>query len=169
MELQLSPKGQTYRGVARAIKVIVAAIVIVSIVVLARIVLIFFGQLKTMIGYQFIVDLSGVMTAPFSSVGTVATPYSGVFDIGATVLLMLLIFFEFILSGIAGFFNRRALSEVVGREQPQTPNVQVMVAPNFTGVPDSFASEPTVDQTPPALDAEDINAGEEAVGDEKSK
>lgn len=171
MEVQLSPKGQTYRGVSKAIKVLVAVVIISSIVVLARIVFVFFGQLKTLPGYQFIIDLSGVMSAPFNSVGTVKTPYSGVFDIGATVLLMILIFIEFILSGIANFFSRRALSEVVGREQTQTPNVQVMVSPTINGSPNAGTVEPEAPLSEDALASgvEEVSALQETVKSDKSK
>jgi len=171
MDIHLTPKGQTYRGVGRAVKVLVSAVVIASIIVLARIVFVFFGQLKTLPGYQFIIDLSGLLTAPFKSVGTVKTPYSGYFDIGATVLLMLLIFVEFILSGIANFFNRRALSEVVDRGQAQTPSVQVMVSPNFNGssTDGSLDAEPVLGDAAAVPDAEEISALEETVKADKSK
>ncbi|HEX21336.1 MAG TPA: hypothetical protein ENH19_01620 [Actinobacteria bacterium] len=170
MEIHLTPKGETYRGVARAIKVLVSVVVIASIIVLARIVFLFFGQLSTLPGYQFIKDLSGIITAPFNSVGTVKTPYSGEFDIGATVLLMVLIFIEFVLSGIANFFSRRALSETVGREQTQTPNVQVLVSPTINGAPAEAPIDPSlITQVVPAPGREDSSELKETVEADKSK
>lgn len=158
MDIELTPKGQTYRGIARAIRVVIAAVVVLALIVLARIVLIFFGQLKTLPGYQFIVDFSESFMGPFKAVGTVQTPYDGVFDIGATILLILLIFIEFVLSGIAGFFNRRARHEIIKEEKPETPAVQVVVSPTIgsniagsqTATPDA-PSPSAADLTPEAI------------------
>lgn len=147
MEIELTPKGQTYRGISRAIRVIVFAVVVVSIIVLARIVFVFFGQLKNLPGYQFVIDFSETLMGPFKAVGTVKTPYEGIFDIGATVLLMLLILGEFILSGIGGYFSRRARSEVIMDEKPQMPSVQVVVSPTI-GSNVGEGLSPTPDSTP---------------------
>ena len=150
MEVQLTAKGQTYQGIARAVKVLVFVTVAVTAFVLARIVFLFFDQLKTLPGYRFVIDFSDSLLGPFKGIKPVNTPFKGIFDIGAVILLMFLIVGEFILSGIAGFFSRRARHEVIKERPLQMPQVQVVVSPNIgnTGMP---VAAPETAATPEAL------------------
>lgn len=144
MDAQLTASGHTYQVISKAVKIIVFAVVVITAFVLARIVFLFFEQLKTIPGYQFVIDFSESFMGPFKGIGTVNTPFKGVFDIGATVLLMLLIVAEFMLNSIAGFFRRLAGRQVI-KEKPEAPQVQVIVSPNISNV---AAPEPAPDFVP---------------------
>lgn len=159
MEIEYTPRGQMYRGAAAAFRVIVFAVVAVTILIVARIVFLFFGQLKEASGYLFVRDITDSVLWAFEDLGVVKTPFEGVFDIGATILLLILIFTEFILTGIARFFSRQARHEIINPEKP-APQVQVVISPTIGG---------NVAQTQPAANAsasgEDAAREEEIAGD----
>ena len=130
MAVEYSAKGQTYKGVSRALKLVAFLFLIATLLVLARIIFLFFGQLNTIPGYQFVVDTSEILMPPFKTLGSVTTPYDGIFDIGATVLLIAIIFIEFALAATASFFNRRAIDNIVTERASQLsqPSVQVNIS-----------------------------------------
>ena len=68
------------------------ALVIAAVVVLARIVLLFFGHVAALPLSRIVADLAGRAVVPFGF-GSVPTPYAGVFDLNAaaTVVAMLAI------------------------------------------------------------------------------
>ena len=67
---------------------------------------------------------------PFKNLGSVTTPYEGIFDIGATVLLIAIIFIEFIIGAMSSFFNRRAIENIISERTAQLsqPSVQVNIS-----------------------------------------
>jgi uncharacterized protein YggT (Ycf19 family) len=99
---------QSYMGIVRVIKIFNALIIILGILTLARIVLEFFGQLKTVPGYQFVMNITGIFMPPFKSLGSVNTPYNGIFDIGATALLLVVLLIEFGLTSLTNSLVRRS-------------------------------------------------------------
>ena len=130
MAVEYNAKGQTYKGASRALKLIAFLFLIATLIILARIVFLFFGQLNTIPGYQFVLDTSEILMPPFKNLGSVTTPYEGIFDIGATVLLIVIIFIEFAVAAIASFFNRRAIDNIVSERATQLsqPSVQVNIS-----------------------------------------
>lgn len=127
MAVQLNTKGQTYKGISTAFRIVGLIFLLATAVILIRIVYLFFGQLKTAPGYQFIIEASDRMMVFISGFGRVPTPYQGgEFDIGATVLLIALILIEFVINGIARYFNRRAIDNMIVDDKP--PTVQVLIA-----------------------------------------
>ncbi len=130
MAVEYNAKGQTYKGVSTALKLVGFLFLIATLFVLARIIFLFFGQLNTIPGYQFAIDTSEILMPPFKNLGSVTTPYEGIFDIGATVLLIAIIFIEFIIGAVASFFNRRAIDNIVSERAAQLsqPSVQVNIS-----------------------------------------
>ncbi len=146
MAVEYSAKGQTYKGISRALKLVAFLFLIATIIILARIVFLFFGQLNTIPGYQFVLDTSEILMPPFENLGSVTTPYEGIFDIGATVLLISVIFIEFIIGATASFFNRRAIDNIVSEKASQLshPSVQVNIS-NDNNQNDDLEKESAVD------------------------
>ena len=148
MTVEYSAKGQTYKGISRALKVVGFLFLIATLFILARIVFLFFGQLNTILGYQFVIDTSEILMPPFESLGSVTTPYEGIFDIGATVLLIAVIFIEFIIGAMASFFNRRAIDNIIAQPASQLsqPSVQVNIShDNYQADGDEEDSEVSVE------------------------
>lgn len=100
--------GQVYNGFSIIIKLLIAATVGLGLLLLLRIIFLFFGAMKTFPGYRQVIDWTQVFVEPLARVGEVKTPYDGAFDIGATILLVLVLVSEFIMSSIQGFVERRA-------------------------------------------------------------
>lgn len=90
---------------------LVTAVIVVTallgLLILARIILLFFGQLKTVPGYEQVINL----TKPFIlsvETGKIETPYDGQFDLSATITLLLIIVLESFLSVFRGVLGRRS-------------------------------------------------------------
>lgn len=102
-------------GASKAVKLMMLAVVAVTILLVIRIVLVFFEQLRQVPGYELIVDLSEPIRAPLDSLPRIATPYGTsaegayhYFDVAATVVVLVLMFVEYVLAGVAGYFERKA-------------------------------------------------------------
>ena len=130
MEIEYTPKGQAYRGASAAFRVIIFAVVAVSLLLVARIIFLFFGQLKDVAGFSFVTDVTDSILWPFKDLGEIKTPYDGIFDVGATILLLVLVFTDFVLTGIAGYFRRQSRREIINPPKP-VPQIQVVISPTI--------------------------------------
>jgi len=134
---------QVSSGVSKAIKFAMLAVVAVTILLVIRIVLVFFEQLGQVPGYDLIVNLSEPIRAPLNSLPRIVTPYGtapeGVghyFDVAATVIVLVLLFVEYVLGALAGYFERQAR----GRAGYDT-NVQINFAAPPPVKPSTVASD----------------------------
>lgn len=80
---------------------------LLGVLILARIVLLFFGSLKALPGYDTIVNLTDPYVTPLKGVEGVKTPYRGVFDLPAVIILLLIIILESFFSIFRGILGRR--------------------------------------------------------------
>jgi len=74
-------------------------LIAVAIVLTARLVVEFFGQLAAQEWGKALVALSNPFIIPFGIEG-IKTPYGGVFDVNAGLLILLVLAAEWLLSGI---------------------------------------------------------------------
>jgi uncharacterized protein YggT (Ycf19 family) len=107
MNEQPSVSGQVYGGLTTILRVLVFATIAVGILLLARIILLFFGSLKTVPGYEQVVTLTESFIGPLKSIEPVKTPYEGIFDIAATGALLIALVLEFMLQGVQNFLERQ--------------------------------------------------------------
>lgn len=130
-------------GASMAVKLVMLAVVAVTILLVVRIVLVFFEQLRQVPGYNLIVDLSEPFRAPLDSLPRIATPYGTsaegayhYFDVAATVVVLALMFVEYVLAGLAGYFERQARGGL-----GQSANVQINFAAPPPAKPSTMASD----------------------------
>jgi len=75
------------------------ALIAVAIVLTARLVVEFFGQLAAQEWGKTLIALSHPLVIPFGLEG-IKTPYGGVFDVNAALMIVLVLAAEWLLSGI---------------------------------------------------------------------
>lgn len=134
---------QVSSGVSKALKFIMVVVVAVTILLVVRIVLVFFEQLNQVPGYDMIVSLSEPIRAPLNSLPRITTPYGTApkgaghyFDVAATVIVLVMLLVEYVLGALAGYFERQAR----GRAGYNT-NVQINFAAPPPVKPSTVASD----------------------------
>jgi uncharacterized protein YggT (Ycf19 family) len=85
------------RPIRSLITVVMNVLIIVAVLVTARIVILFFGALSSQAWAEAIVRVTDFLVIPFG-VEAIKTPYGGVFDIDAALMVALLILVEWVLS-----------------------------------------------------------------------
>lgn len=118
MNEQPSVSGQVYGGLEMIIRVLTFAAIAAGILLLARIIFLFFGSLKTVPGYEQVISLTDSFIGPLKSIAPVKTPYDGQFDIAATGALLVALVLEFTLQGIQNFLEKQGV-------RARSPQVQV--------------------------------------------
>ncbi len=128
MDEQPNMSGQVYGGFNTIVRILVLALVVVGILLLLRIIFLFFGTLKTVPGYDFVISTTEYMVAPLNNIESVNTPYEGIFDIAATGILLITLLVEFIFSGIQGWLSRQQIKHkaLVPRPVERTPESQLI-------------------------------------------
>lgn len=96
MSEQTNVSNHVYDGFATVLRLLVLASIAVGIVLLARIIFLFFGTLKTVPGYDLAISITEPIVAPLKSIQAVKTPYDGQFDIAATGMLIIALVIEFV-------------------------------------------------------------------------
>jgi len=81
------------------ITIFMNVLIAVAIVLTARLVIEFFGQLAAQEWGKALIALSNPLIIPFGIEG-IKTPYGGVFDVNAGLLILLVLAAEWLLSGI---------------------------------------------------------------------
>ena len=98
-----------YSGLTTIMRILVFASIAVGILLLARIILLFFGSLKTVPGYEQVTSITDSFIGPLKSIAPVKTPYEGIFDIAATGALLIALVLEFVFQGIQNYLERQSL------------------------------------------------------------
>jgi len=109
MNEQPNVSSQVYGGLAMIIRVLTFAAIAAGILLLARIIFLFFGSLKTVPGYEQVVSLTDSFIGPLKGIAPVKTPYDGQFDIAATGALLVALVLEFMLQGIQNFLEKQGV------------------------------------------------------------
>ena len=113
MKQQSRVSDQVYGGLALIMRLVVFAAIALGVLLLVRIIYLFFGALKTAPGYEWVVSFTEPFTKPLAAIEPIKTPYDGIFDIAATGALLGVMLIEFILSGIKNYFQKKAEHLVV--------------------------------------------------------
>ena len=87
---------------------IIVITALLGVLILARIVLLFFGQLKTIPLYEVVINTTKPFVFSLGDADLIKTPYSGQFDLGAAISLLLIVVFESFLSIFRGVLGRRS-------------------------------------------------------------
>lgn len=119
MNEESNVSNQVYSGLGAIVSVLVFASIIVGVLLLARIIFLFFGDLKSVAGYDQVVKTTETFIGPLKAIEPVKTPYEGVFDIAATGALLGVMLLEFILAGVRDFFRKQSARAL--QPPPQTP------------------------------------------------
>ncbi|MDP1809668.1 MAG: hypothetical protein Q8L35_09080 [Actinomycetota bacterium] len=98
-----------YGGLATIMRLLVVASIAVGILLLARIILLFFESLKTVPGYEQVVAITGSFIGPLKSVAPVKTPYEGIFDIAATGALLVALVLEFVFQSVQNYLEKQSV------------------------------------------------------------
>jgi len=107
MGQQPNMSGQVYGGLSTIVKVLVFGFIILGVLLLVRIMFLFFGSLEAVPGYEQVISFTDAFVAPLDSIEPVKTPYEGIFDIAATGVLLIALVLEFMLSGIQGWLTKQ--------------------------------------------------------------
>lgn len=99
---------QIYSGIASLLRVGVIFLILVGLLLLSRIIVLFFGSLSVLPGYQELLKISDLFLGPVTNIKAIETPYKGVFDLAATIVLVIVLIAEFALSSVQHFFQRQA-------------------------------------------------------------
>lgn len=99
---------QIYSGIAALLHLVVVFLILAGLLLLLRIILLFFGSLSVLPGYKELLKLSDFFLGPATSIKAIETPYKGVFDLAATIVLIIVLVAEFGLSSLQHFFKRQA-------------------------------------------------------------
>lgn len=136
MNKESNISSQVYGGLAMIMKVLVFASIAVGILLLLRIIFLFFGTLKTIPGYEQIVAITDSFIGPFKSIAPVETPYEGRFDIAATIALILALVLEFVVHGVQNFLERQSIRSGAAR-----PAVSSAAVPRLPEIKDDLAKK----------------------------
>jgi hypothetical protein len=99
---------QIYSGIAALLHLAVVFLILLGMLLLVRIILLFFGSLSMVPGYKELLKLSDLFLGPATNIKAIETPYKGVFDLAATIVLIIVLVAEFGLSSLQHFFKRQA-------------------------------------------------------------
>ncbi len=99
---------QVYGGFATVLRVFVLLAIVVGVVLLVRIIYLFFGTLQSAPGYDAIILLTDPLVAPLNMLEPINTPYDGRFDVAGTGVLLGVMILEFILSGFRNSLERKS-------------------------------------------------------------
>ncbi len=99
MDQQPNVSNQVYSGFATILRIFVLLAIVVGVVLLVRIIYLFFGTLQTAPGYDAVISLTDPLVAPLNMLERIETPYNGFFDVAGTGVLLGVMIVEFILSG----------------------------------------------------------------------
>lgn len=115
MNGQPNVSSQVYGGLTTIVRILVFVFIGIGILLLARIIFLFFGSLKTVPGYEQVMTYSDVFIKPLGSIESVNTPYDGIFDIAATGGLLIALVLEFVLASVQNFLEK----QIVKSRAPQ--------------------------------------------------
>jgi hypothetical protein len=100
---------QVYSGLGAVVRFLVFISLVAGIVLLARIVLLFFGSLKTVPGFEQVMMITDLFLGSLKDIDPVRTPYKGIFDLGATGALLVVLLFEYCLQSIKNVLDKQAV------------------------------------------------------------
>ncbi|MBI4743549.1 MAG: hypothetical protein HY776_01780 [Actinobacteria bacterium] len=105
------------------VRLLIFFVALMGILFLARIVLVFFGFLKTFPGYDFIINATNPFISPFKMSQLIKTPYEGEFDIVGVAFLIIFMIFEYPLASFRSILKKavdRADREYEERKKQET-------------------------------------------------
>ena len=108
MDQQTNVSNQVYDGFATVLRVFVLLTIVVGVVLLVRIIYLFFGTLQTAPGYDSVISLTDPLVAPLNMLEPIDTPYDGIFDVAGTGVLLGVMIVEFIISGIRSSLAKKS-------------------------------------------------------------
>ncbi len=128
MNEQPNISGQVYGGLSTLVKVLVFGLIILGVLLLARIMFLFFGSLKVVPGYDAVISFTEIFVRPLQNIDPVQTPYDGIFDIAATGVLLIVLVLEFMLSGIQGWLTKQHARNNIRPSRPmeRIPDPEVL-------------------------------------------
>lgn len=100
---------QIYGGLVTAARLFILILLVASILLLGRIILLFFGSLKTVPGYEQILAITDYLIGPLDSIVPIKTPYGGIFDIAAAGVLVTAMLLEYVFQNIRDFFEKQSV------------------------------------------------------------
>lgn len=107
MEQQSTVSDSVYTGLAAIFRVLIMIAIGLGILMLVRIIYLFFGTLKTAPGFDWVISFTDTFAAPLKDIEPIKTPYEGVFDIAGTGALLGIMVLEFVLAGIKSYFGHK--------------------------------------------------------------
>jgi uncharacterized protein YggT (Ycf19 family) len=135
MDQEQNVSSQVYDGLAIVLRILEFLAVIVGIVLLVRIIYLFFGALSEAPGYGAIKSVTDPLISPLSGVTPVDTPSDGVFDIAATGVLLLVMVIEYIISGIRGWLQRKSEKALIQQIAHQARSNEMETLPEDEVIP----------------------------------
>lgn len=112
---QANVSSQVYGGLAGVLRVVVLGAILLGVVLLVRIIYLFFGVLKTAPAYDAILAFTEPMVAPLGALAPIKTPYDGIFDVAGTAALLAVMVIEFILSSIKSSLAKKSEQTLIGQ------------------------------------------------------
>jgi len=94
-----------------------------GVLIVARLVLLFFRSLKSLPGYQFVINITNLIISPFKIAKLIPTPYAGYFDLTAVIVLILLVIVEYGLGIFEGIISRMARPSQQGKKPLQEQEI----------------------------------------------
>ncbi len=123
MEQQANVSNSVYSGLAAIFRVLVFAAILLGVLMLVRVIYLFFGVLETAPGYDWVIAFTDTFAAPLDSFEPIKTPYEGIFDIAGTGALLAIMVVEFILSGIKNYLFRKGDRIIIQVPPPVGPSL----------------------------------------------
>lgn len=87
------------RGVRTLITIVMDALILVALLLAARLVIVFFGQLASQQWAKAVVQLAGYVTLPLG-LESYHNQYHGAFDVNACVSMLIVLLAEWLLSAV---------------------------------------------------------------------
>ncbi len=129
MDQQQNVSNQVYGGLATVLRVFVLFSIIVGVVLLVRIIYLFFGSLQTAPGYDIVISLTDPLVAPLDMLESIKTPYDGKFDVAGTGVLLGVMIVEFILSGFKSSLGKKSekalIQSITAKARANDPEANV--------------------------------------------
>lgn len=116
--------GIIFKGLYFLIRLIIVLLGIFGVLIVARLVLLFFGSLKSLPGYQFVINITNLIISPFKIAEVISTPYAGYFDLTAVIILILLIIAEYGLGIFEGIIGRMVRPSQQNKRLPQEEEIK---------------------------------------------
>ncbi len=113
MNEQPNVSNQVYGGFATVLRIFVLLTIVVGVVLLVRIIYLFFGTLATAPGYDAIISFTDPLVAPLDMLEPIETPYNGIFDVAGTGILLGVMIVEFILSGFRSSLEKKSAKAMI--------------------------------------------------------